>query len=277
MNVFRLSKIGVNALTATNPNDFIFGSDWNTPKIIKEAATQPTISSTGSEAYHDLAHGLNYTPALFGFVKFDDGRVGLIGTKQAGVEFYSTNLRVNATNVRFGYYNDSGSNKTPTFRYIATEIPLAGTPNVANASGKRIIISKSGVNALTSTNPNDRIYDSQFGTLKYFNQGISQITIGSATPAAGVTAVYETVLATHNLGYYPFFTGNQEYSVDDPGTAYIMPLMFASAGFWMYDMLYVTTTQLIFRREFGSAFGAITYPAQTIKVYWKIYSKNLGF
>lgn len=275
MNVFKLAKNGINALEATNPNDFVFSTDYSTPQIVKTAKVSPTLSTASSETFSNLAHGLTYTPFPFGFIKFADNRVGLIGSKAAGVEFYSTNMRVNATNIRFGYINNSGGNYTPTFKYLATEIPLSGTPSVTNMVGSRIIVSKTGINSLTDTNPNNKKYDSQFPTLKYFNQATSTINIPSATPAANATATAETTIITHNLGYYPFFGANYEFSVDDPGKYYIMPVMFGDAGFWIYNMIYATTTQLIFRREFGNSFGGFTYPAQTIKVYWKIYSLDL--
>ena len=275
MNVFRLARPGRNALTSTNPNDFIFSSDWSTPQIVAEAAASPVLGTAASETFHNMAHGLNYTPFTTGFVKFADNRVGLIGTKAAGVEFYTTNLRMNATNIRFGYVNNTGGNYTPTFKYLALEIPLAGTPSIANPGGRRIVVAKPGYNALTDLNPDHKVYDSQFGTIKYDTDGENTLVIPAATPAANVTAVSETVLLTHNLGYYPVFGGNFEYSVDDPGKAYIMPITFSDAGFWTYDMLYVTTTQLIFRREFGNAFGGIPYSAQTVKIYWKLYSRDL--
>ncbi len=277
MNTLRLSRPGVDARTATSPSDFLFAPDWNTPNIVKEASASPTLGTTASETFYDIAHGLNYTPFSIPIVKFADNRVALAGTKAAGVEFYSTAFRVNATNMRFGYNNFTGGNYTPTFKYLALEIPLAGTPSIADPGGRRIIITKSGYDARTELNPNNKIYDSQFGTLKYFSEGITEVTVSAATPAANVSSVYELVLATHSLGFYPLPGGNYEYSADDPGKVFIMPLNFADGGFWQYDMLYTTTTQLIYRREFGNAFGGIPYSAQTIKVYWKLYSKDLGF
>src|SRR5690606_37875125 len=101
MNVFRLAKIGKNALTDTNPNDFIFNSDYNTPQIIKEGVSSPTLSTNGSESFHNVAHSLNYTPFTFGFWKFTNNWVGLVGSKASNANFFFTNLRVNATSVRF--------------------------------------------------------------------------------------------------------------------------------------------------------------------------------
>lgn len=274
MNVLNLSKIGVNALEATDPNDFIFSTQWNTPKIVKQDSDTPILGTAASETFRNVAHGLNYTPFIFGFVKFADNRVASVGSKAAGVNFHFTNMRVNATNVRFGYLNNTGGNYSPTFKYLATEIPLVGTPSVANMSGNRIVLSKTGVNALTDTNPNNKIYDSQFPTLKYYSQATSTINIPAASPSAGQTVVAEIALTTHNLGYYPFFGSHYEFSGDDPGKYYVVPSMFADSGFWNYNMVYTTSTQLIFRREFGNNFG-ISYTAQTIKIYWKIYSFDL--
>lgn len=276
MNTFRLARPGIDARTATNPNDFIFNPEWNTPKIVKEASVSPTLGTTASETFYNLAHGLNYTAFPSGFVKFADNYVGLIGSKARGVGFYSTALRVNTTNMRFGYNNFTGGNYTPTFKYLAFEIPLAGTPSIADPGGNRIIITKTGFDARTELNPNNKVFDSQFGTIKYFSEGIDTIVNPAGTPAANTSLVNEVVLSTHNLGYYPYFGGNFEYSVDDPGKVYLMPLSFADAGFWEYHTIYVSTTQIIYRTEVGNSFGGIPYTAQTVKIYWKLYSKNLG-
>ncbi len=276
MKVFKVAKTNA-AVTSTNPNDFVINSSYNSPKVVKQGTISQALPTTGGESFLNLAHGLNYTPLTLGFCKFNNNEVGIVGNKHAGADFFFTNLRVNATNVRFGYRNSTGGSYTPTFRYLATEIPLAGTPSVADPGGKRIVIAKEGFNATTELNPNNKIYDSQFNTFKYFSQGIATITIPAGTPDANVTVTYEQTLSTHNLGYYPLHNGNEEYSEDDPGKVYVMPLMFSDAGFWTYDMLYVGTSSLIFRREYGNSYGSIDYLPQTIKVYWKIYSYDLGF
>src|SRR5690606_34220477 len=108
----------------------------------------------------NVAHSLNYTPFTFGFCKFTNNRVGLVGSKASNANFFFTNLRVNATSVRFGYFNNTGGNYSPVFKYIATEIPLSGTPNITPSGRNRIIISKPGIDALTDTNPNNKKYDS---------------------------------------------------------------------------------------------------------------------
>jgi hypothetical protein len=275
MNKLLITKPGINALTATDPNDFIFNSDYNTPMIIKEATDSTALGTTGSETFRNVAHSLNYTPFTLGFCKFANNRVGAPGTKASNADFWFTNLRVNATNVRFGYNNFTGGNYTPTFKYLATEIPLAGTPSITQVGGNRLIIAKPGTNALTNTNPNNLIYDSRWPTLKYFSSGNSTINVPETTPAATVSATYEVVLTTHSLGYYPFFGSSIEL-MDDPGLFYIAPVVFEDSGFWIRHMVYCSTTQLIYRFEGGNAFGGIPAGGMQIKVYWKIFSKDLG-
>jgi hypothetical protein len=275
MNVLKVAKLGKNALTATDPRDFIINSDFNTPKIIKEATHSPTLGVAGAEAFTDKAHGLNYTPFVFGFCKFNDGRVGLPGTRNLDENFDFTNLRVNATNVRFGYLNNSGGNYAPDFRYLATEMPLAGTPNIAQGTGNKIAIAKTGFDALTETNPNNLVYDSRWKTLKYFDQGevTGNVPVLANPTVAGVNYSYEYVINTHNLGFYPFFTAYSEFFANN----YInMPDNFADAGFWGYNSVQVTKTQIIFRADVGDSFGGFTAGGYAVHLFWKIFSFDLG-
>ena len=277
MNTLRIAKIGKNAETATDPKDFIFSADYNTPKIIKEDIHSPTLGTTGSEQFTGVSHSLGYTPLVMGFCKFENNRVGLVGTKASDEEFFFTNLHVGATDVNFGYQNNTGGNYQPYFKYLATEIPLAGTPSIAQQHGtSRLIISKPGFNAETETNPNNIVFDSRWGTLKYYVEGTATIDVPSTTPAAGVSDSYEVEIYSHNLGYYPFFGASAELTVLDPGRIYIMPMTFADAGFWAYDMLYVNASKLIYRAEYGNSFGGFGGGGYQIKIYYKIYSRNLG-
>lgn len=276
MNTLRIAKIGKNAITATLPNDFIFNPEFNTPKIIKQAFDSPVLGVSASETFRDVAHGLNYTPFVMGFCKLSGGRVVPPGGKDPSVLFAFTNLRVNATNVKFGYYNDTGGNYSPVFKYIATEIPLAGTPSIAQVNSRRLVIAKSGFNALTETNPNNLIFDSRWGTFKYFVEDVITINVPGGTPGAGNSLIYEETVYTHGLGYYPFFNAQAEFSIANPGVIYSMPISFADGGVWGYDDIYLTDSALIYRSEVGDVFGS-TFPGYQIKIYYKIYSTDLGF
>lgn len=270
-NQFRIAKVGKNALTATDPRDFVFHSGYNTPMIVNEGGHNPTLGVSGSEPFSDVAHGMSYTPFTFGFCKFADNRVGAAGSRASTVDFHFTNVRVNSTNVRFGYANNTGGNYSPAFRYYQTEVPLAGTPSITNPGGRRLVIAKTGYNALTDTNPNHMVYDSQFKSMKYALEGNVTVNI----PGGSYPVAYETTIVTHNLGYYPFFQCFGQKS-STPTLNYIMPINFADAGYELYDTVYTTTTALIYRSYGASAFGG-SLSAYTLKIFYKIYSFDLGF
>lgn len=270
-NQFRIAKTTKNALTATDPRDFIFHSSYNTFKIVNEGGNSPTLGISYDQSFSNVAHGMSYTPFTLGFCKFADNYVAPPGTKGRNVQFYFTNLRVNSTNVRFGYFNATDGNYSPSFRYMQTEVPHAGTPSFANPGGRRLVIAKSGYNALTETNPNNIVFDSQFKTMKYALEGNVTVNIpGAANPNA-----YETTLVTHNLGYYPYFQCFGQ-DTDFPNNRYIMPINFSDAGYEQHNSVFATKTALIFRAENNSTFGGSS-SAYSLKIFYKIYSYDLGF
>lgn len=275
-NVFRIAKLGKNALTSTSPNDFIFMSERTSPQIIKQDKVQPTHAPNASESFHDFPHALNYTPYVFAFCKFENNRVGIPGEKASNQDFWFTNVRVNATNVRFGYLNLTAGSRVPVWQYIATNYPLAGSPSIPTVHGRRVAISYPGFTALETENPFFYQYHSRWGSFKYFLEGNPTISIPLTSPtSAGVIYSYEQVLATHNLGYYPFFQSSFRYSGD---TIYsIMPEVLEDAGFITRHMIYATTTQLIYRFEGGDSFGGFQAGGYDIELFWKIFSWNLGF
>jgi len=119
-----VARPGYNAHTETNPNNFIFHSDYNTFKILKEDSATPTLADNGStETAYNFAHGIGHTPFVFAFCKFENSRVGNPGCKASNVDFWFTRVVVNSTNVVFYYVNNTGGNYTPTFKYIACEVP----------------------------------------------------------------------------------------------------------------------------------------------------------
>src|SRR3990167_11514182 len=69
----RVSKATKNAKTATDPNDFIFHSDYNTFKILAEGNLDSQLINTHPKTI-TLAHGLAFTPNFFAFCEFPDGK-----------------------------------------------------------------------------------------------------------------------------------------------------------------------------------------------------------
>ncbi len=65
----------------------------------------------------------------------------------------------------------------------------------------KIIVSKSGFNVLTETDPNNLVYSSAYNTLKYFLSGslTCVVNVSANTPYSITNSV------AHNLGYLPFY------------------------------------------------------------------------
>lgn len=116
----RVSKATKNALTATNPNDFIFHSSYNTFKILATGlVSNQTISSTPTTLV--LAHGMGRIPVVYAMIQFPDGRAYLPSSYQAtaGSSFTrSWNVEVDATNVYFECYEDGGSYQVDIRYYL---------------------------------------------------------------------------------------------------------------------------------------------------------------
>jgi len=119
-----VSKSGVNVLTATNPNDFIFSSLYNTFKILSTGTYSPVLGTTTGETFTTFSHGQSFIPFVIAFCKFANGRVGVVGDAASNADFWFTNLRVDSTYIGFGYYNNTGGNYQPVFRFYICEPPL---------------------------------------------------------------------------------------------------------------------------------------------------------
>lgn len=130
----------------------------------------------------------------------------------------------------------------------------------------KIKISKPGYNVLTETDPNNLIFSSDYNTLKYFASGSASVSVGSGS----YTHTQEEVIYTHNLGYYPVFFVFAEINGD--GLYHPLPLSFADAGIAIHDFIYTTTTQIIYRSETASIYGATT--SYDIDLYYKIFKNN---
>lgn len=59
------------SISSTNPNDFIFHSDLNTLKMIKNSTIQGTLLADTFDQTITVAHGLDYIPLVNAFAKSD--------------------------------------------------------------------------------------------------------------------------------------------------------------------------------------------------------------
>jgi len=119
----RVSKSGYNALTATDPRDFVFHSAYNTFKIIAEGSASFDVI-VGSTT-HAISHGQGYTPFVIAYCNFPDGHSSGIGSWQRdNTQLWFSNLRVSSSQIIFYFYNNSGSTRTVYAKYYIAEVPL---------------------------------------------------------------------------------------------------------------------------------------------------------
>lgn len=123
------------------------------------------------------------------------------------------------------------------------------SPSVATTVGI-MKIAKSGKNVLTSTNPNDFIFDSDYGTLKYYTKQTKQVTFTAGAPDLFISG---SATYTHNLGYYPFTEVFVRVYIGAPTGNYEYCPFFGSGASVAYSANYkITTSDII---VYGSVDG----------------------
>lgn len=130
--VFAVGKAGVDVLTETDPNEFIYHSDYNTFKIITEDTESITVSANANKEVHSVAHGLSFTPLVSAFAK-ESTRDGVFLPNSDNYYYInfiapmnSTGLRFNyvqsdATNIYFVFTESNGTARTVTVKYYCLE------------------------------------------------------------------------------------------------------------------------------------------------------------
>lgn len=133
-NTFRVAKTTKNAVTSTDPNDFIFHSDYNTFKILAEGSlTSQTVNAYPKT--FTLAHGQSFTPNFFAFCKFPDGKVATPNSNDytaypfGDVGYGNFNAEVDATNIYFMFTAPivAGTGSTGynvDLKYYIFEVPI---------------------------------------------------------------------------------------------------------------------------------------------------------
>ena len=123
--VIKVTKAGKDVLTATDPNDFIFSSDFYKFKIISEG-NLTSQSITGDPTTITQAHGQSYIPAIMAFAKFPDGLTTLPNSLQKstwddGARYFIA--EVDGTNMYFMFYKDGTANYSVDIKYYIFESP----------------------------------------------------------------------------------------------------------------------------------------------------------
>ena len=123
-----VSKAGNNVLTATDPNDFIFHSNYNTFKIIATGIAS-FIGVAAGIYTKTISHGLGYIPIVEAFFLCDSNPEVI---KSGYQQFYTSpyddiifwELRVDEDNVIFYGRNFMSGTHDLYFKYYIFEAPL---------------------------------------------------------------------------------------------------------------------------------------------------------
>lgn len=126
-NQLRIAKATKNALTATNPNDFLFHSLYNTFKILASGNLSSQTVDADPKTF-SVVHGLGSIPSVYAIAKFPDGYAVPPGDKERAdntkpVERYFR-VEVDNTNVYFLFYKGGTSNYSISLKYYIFETPL---------------------------------------------------------------------------------------------------------------------------------------------------------
>lgn len=267
MASIKVSKDGVNALTSSDPNDFIVDSSLNTFKIISEGTLTSQTVDSASKTF-TVSHGLSYIPVIFAFCKFPDGKVYLPNSIQSSTStsfFRSWRVSVDSSNLKFTFQK-VGSNYNVDIKYYIFEAPISGTDYTDNnLPNSQVAVSKDAVNVLTNTNLDDTVYSSEYDTLKYYTSGSETMTINASDNDVSITV-------NHNLGYKPFFM----FSINDPNVLASDEFSqgsITSSALGDYATLtgYVDSSNLILRATTTVAGG---FSANTLKYHYKIFRND---
>jgi hypothetical protein len=123
-----LGKSGVNAQTATNPNDFIFHSSYNTLKILETGTIDFTIPANTPFTDYLIPHNQESRPFAMAFMRenalseavFQNNRSG-----NASSDLLLANVRVDYQYIRCRIANEHPTNSAVAhIRYYVFELPL---------------------------------------------------------------------------------------------------------------------------------------------------------
>lgn len=133
--IVAVAKIGKNVETSTDPNDFVFHSDYNTFKIVLDGTKSATIPASTSDYSVTEQHNLFYVPLVTAFAK-EGTRAWMISPNSESVStvglkagWVTTGLIFNyvksdSSNMTFNFDNTSGSDIDIVIKYYCFEVPL---------------------------------------------------------------------------------------------------------------------------------------------------------
>lgn len=294
-----ISKPGINVGTVTNPNDLIFSSDYNTLKYDTIGSTTVTIlqSSIIPDDYSLTSINTWGQVGGTGFSGFIN--LGNVGGADCQGAMRITNVQIpqgatvtSATANFYVAYKGSGSGNVKGIIFGIDEDntgDFSGSPmsRTATSASANIDISLptagEGFSINITTIVNEIIGRGGWTSgnalaIKFFNQSSpTDVYFGDDVLSSTISITYNTygpmtqenVIASHNLGYVPFFTAHMKNPSLD--IYYNLPFTIADAGVYLYYFIYATTTQLILRTERDSNSSDYNFT-----VWYKIFKNNLN-
>ncbi len=106
--VVKIAKIGKNAHTSTDPNDFIFHSEYNTFKIIDQGIKSVSHDASPNTQIFTQSHGLWFVPFISAFIKVD-GETQVYAPNASGVLVFSAKSMI-LNGVKFNYVEADNTN-----------------------------------------------------------------------------------------------------------------------------------------------------------------------
>jgi len=268
-NVFKVARPDKSA-SSKNPNDYIVHSDLNNFKILKQGTLDKTLA-TGINSFN---HGASISAPYkyFCFLQFPDGKTTLLGGSATTISYNGSD------NVTATWCDDTKiyiqlpygqANITVDISYI---IYGTGKNNTVSNSDVLLACAKDGQNVLTSSNPDNFNFHSDYPTLKYYNSGTYSMTVSTTT----------THTIAHNLGYTPFFIGfcnDLQASFFSSSSYAILPYYLNNSMFPFQtdndiaSFIYADDTNIYLKAYYqANAVGN----SKTFSFYYKIFKNNLG-
>lgn len=126
--ILAVSKSTKDVLTATNPNDFIFHSSYNTFKILASGSLLSQSINSNPKTI-TLAHGQGQIPTFYAFARFPDGKAAMPDNHDYSEQYNVNNgygqftVEADSTNLYFKFTRPSSSYNVD-IKYYIFEVPL---------------------------------------------------------------------------------------------------------------------------------------------------------
>ncbi len=123
--IVAVSKSGKNALTESNPNNFIFHSSYNTFKIIASLSTTVNLGG-GATTVFSISHNLDYIPSCYVFSRKNITNVYAPGTFTHDFidAYFIEELYADSSKAYAKITNNTGGSFDLALRFLLFETPV---------------------------------------------------------------------------------------------------------------------------------------------------------